>query len=277
MPFAPNLALHDVTRRVCEAYIRNHDHGLLLSGEVGCGLKTIANALAKGLNRESDGVLCIEPEEDKDISIDQIRQLYHETRAVRSTQLTVIIDDAEHMSLPAQNAFLKLLEEPPERLVFVLTSHYPHLLLETIRSRVASIEVRRISEDDSRQLITNTGINDATTISQLMFLSEGRPAGLLKLIADASYFEHRATIMRSAREIIQGSPYQRLTGLKDAMSDRDKAIEIVSTIGDLVAYGAKKGLSQQAVRQLNAISNTIDKLHANANVRLQLLALALSL
>ena len=49
-----------------------------------------ATGLAQALNTEHDGTIFIEPLDDKDISIEQIRQLYHDTRAVRNHQLTVI-------------------------------------------------------------------------------------------------------------------------------------------------------------------------------------------
>ena len=277
MTFAPELVLHDVTRQLCAAFIRDHDHGLLLHGGDGCGLRTLATVLAQALNTEHDGTSFIEPLDDKDITIEQIRQLYHDTRAVRNHQLSVIINDAERMSVPAQNAFLKLLEEPPARVVFILTSHSPQLLLETIRSRVSSIEVRPISAEASRQLITSAGVTDATTISQLLFLARGKPAGLLKLIALPDYFAHRAETMRVARSIVQSSTYQRLILLREAMGERERALEIVQTIGDVIQFGMKKAPTAHTADQLGVISRTIDHLKANANVRVQLLLLALAL
>lgn len=276
MAFAPNFVLHKVTRQLCEAYLKDPTTGLLLYGDNGCGLQSLAHELAVALNPNPDGILSVTPEEGKDITIDQIRQLYHDTRAKRERHLSVIIDDAETMSVPAQNAFLKLLEEPPERVVFILTSHVPNILLATIRSRVSSIEVRSISEDDSRTLIRDHGVTDATNESQLLFLASGKPAGLLKLINDPEYFASRAETIRVARRIIGGSAYERLIILNTA-NDRDKALEIVHTLGDVITFTMKKSASEHSAGQLDVIANTIDNLQANANVRLQLLSLALSL
>ncbi len=66
-----------------------------------------------------------------------------------------IVGDAERMvpqasSPDAANAFLKLLEEPPANTTFILTSSEPASLLPTIRSRVISFRVSRLTDDDVR-------------------------------------------------------------------------------------------------------------------------------
>lgn len=277
MPFAPEIALHQITRQLCVAFIREPQTGLLLHGANGSGLLTIASGIAEALNEQPDAMRIITSEDGKDISIDQIRQLYHDTRSSRHNHLTIIIDDADRMSLPAQNAFLKLLEEPPAHVVFVLTTHSPQLLLPTIHSRVATIEVRALSRHDTERFITEKGIDDPTRRVQLMFLSSGRPAGLVKLIEDEEYFTQRSEMIRVARNVVTGSTYQRLVALKDVMNDRDSAIETVQTIGHIVTYSDKKSHGARTANHMAVIAETIDKLQANANVRLQLLNLALHL
>jgi DNA polymerase III subunit delta' len=71
-----------------------------------------------------------------------------------------IIGDAERMvpqegSEQAANAFLKLLEEPPADTTIVLTSSEPGALLPTIRSRVVSVRVPPVSQNDVRAFLTN--------------------------------------------------------------------------------------------------------------------------
>ncbi|MGB3023481.1 MAG: AAA family ATPase [Candidatus Saccharimonadales bacterium] len=277
MTFAPDLVLHDITRRRCEAFVADPHNGLLLYGSFGCGLLTLAQAIARALSNEPGAMMVVQGSEGKDIAIEQIRQLYHDTRAKRSGRLTVIIDDAERMSVPAQNSFLKLLEEPPENVVFIVATHSPQLLLPTIRSRIAAIEVRPISRSVSLSMIEEHGINDAMTQSQLLFLAGGRPAGLMKLLDDPDYFSVRADVTRQARSVLQASTYQRLIGMKVAMGDRATALELVTTMGNIISYGIAKQPSDRSAHQLDIIASTIDQLQSNANVRLQLLHLALAL
>ena len=68
----------------------------------------------------------------------------------------------ERMNVSFANKILKLLEEPPTRTVFLLVSEEPQKLLETIRSRVQRIDVKRISDEAVKAaLVTKRGLDDA--------------------------------------------------------------------------------------------------------------------
>ena len=68
---------------------------------------------------------------------------------------------AERMNVECLNKLLKLLEEPPQKTVFLLVSEAPGQLLETIRSRVQRFDVRRISDEDIEQALTQSRGIDA--------------------------------------------------------------------------------------------------------------------
>ena len=68
----------------------------------------------------------------------------------------------ERMNVAFANKILKLLEEPPSQTVFILVSEEPQKLLETIRSRVQRIDVRRISDEAVKNaLMTKRGLDEA--------------------------------------------------------------------------------------------------------------------
>ncbi len=68
----------------------------------------------------------------------------------------------ERMNVAFANKILKLLEEPPSQTVFLLVSEEPQKLLETIRSRVQRIDVKRISDEAVKAaLVTKRGLDDA--------------------------------------------------------------------------------------------------------------------
>ena len=76
----------------------------------------------------------------------------------------------ERMNIACANKLLKLIEEPPQQTVFIMISEEPDKLLETIRSRVQRIDVKRIdSESISKALVEKQGIGeeDARRISRL--------------------------------------------------------------------------------------------------------------
>ena len=67
----------------------------------------------------------------------------------------------ERMNIPCANKLLKLIEEPPQQTVFLMCCEEPDKLLETIRSRVQRIDVKRIPEDILQQaLIERRGIDE---------------------------------------------------------------------------------------------------------------------
>lgn len=66
----------------------------------------------------------------------------------------------ERMNIECANKILKLLEEPPSQTVFIMVCEEPDRLLDTIRSRVQRIDVKRIADDDVRQaLIERRGLS----------------------------------------------------------------------------------------------------------------------
>ena len=76
----------------------------------------------------------------------------------------------ERMNIECANKLLKLIEEPPQQTVFIMVCEEPDKLLETIRSRVQRIDIRRTDNEDIRQaLITQRGIDEeaAFRISRL--------------------------------------------------------------------------------------------------------------
>lgn len=277
MSFAAELSLHHTTRRLCTAFIDDPHGSVLLYGGEGCGLLTLARAIGRQLDNQPENTMVITADNSADITIDQIRQLYHDTRSARTDHLTVVIDDADRMNVPAQNAFLKLLEEPPSHVVFVMTSHAPHLLLPTIRSRVAAIEVRPISAEASRNMLQHLGVDDPTRQSQIMFLASGRPAGIAALVQDETHFQQRADLIRFARNVLQSTMYQRIIDLASVGNDRTAAIETMQTLGRIVQHNLPHASAASSAARLNTIADAIEHLQSNANVKLQLLTVALQL
>ncbi|MBR5429491.1 MAG: hypothetical protein IK116_03070 [Firmicutes bacterium] len=97
-------------------------------------------------NIHPDVITIGRPEDDKgrkkrEIGVEQIRQLSRDAVVLpnEAERKVYIIEDADKMNLPAQNAALKLLEEPPRGVMFLLCVENAQLLLPTVRSRCAEI------------------------------------------------------------------------------------------------------------------------------------------
>ncbi len=77
------------------------------------------------------------PDEKNKIGIEEIRNLRDELALKQTNDITIVINQAEKMNIQAQNAFLKLLEEPPENCHIVFFVNSISTLLQTIMSRAA--------------------------------------------------------------------------------------------------------------------------------------------
>ncbi len=275
MTFAPNLVIHPTSRRLLANFVVSPGHGLTLHGEKGVGLTTIAREIARSIN-PTDATLVIDTIDGKDISIEQIRELYTLTRSVESVGRTVILDNAERLSLPAQNAFLKLLEEPPAHVHFILVAHELKTLLPTISSRCETIEVRLVTRNDFDDFLQSFGL-DSLRCKQVAFLAAGRPALAKRLIDDDELFNRLADVTKDAREFIAASSYDRLLIAGKYTKHRDEAIMFAATVGSLLTIMLQKKPTQIMAQQSVYVSECIDSLYDNSNIRLQLVRLATAL
>jgi len=263
-----NLAIHPSAKHLIDSYVAHPSQGLLLSGPVGIGTATVAQSLATALHARPDDIHWIRPDDKQTISIDVIRPLYRLSRTVYDSPRVIIIDDAESMGSPAQNALLKLLEEPTEQTYFILTSHEPQLLLTTITSRVQRIELRPVNEVLSKQLLTKQGTDPAAQ-TKMLFMAQGLPAELTRLSADGEYFAAQAVIVTTARTLLQSGQYDRLVAIRD-IKTRPQALELVTMIGQLLEFSILRQKRTDLADALDVIETVNARLYANGNVKIQL-------
>ncbi|OGD88675.1 hypothetical protein A3D81_00265 [Candidatus Curtissbacteria bacterium RIFCSPHIGHO2_02_FULL_40_17] len=124
-------------------------------------IQKITDKLKLNINKPSVDLLVIEPEagltlaKEKHISIDQIRRLkqnlYH--KPIHLPLKVIIIKKAQRLTQEAQNALLKILEEPPRHAIIIMLSSDKKSLLETIISRVITIQAKQdIEKCASKQI-----------------------------------------------------------------------------------------------------------------------------
>lgn len=250
-------------------------HAVLLVGQRGVGLSTIAKSIAK-----IDLAGFIEPFDSKEmvnretgtISVEAIRRLYDQTRTKHTGRQVIIIDDADRMSLGAQAAFLKLLEEPNDGIHFILTSHSPQLLLPTVRSRLQIITIDPITNEQTRQLLLDLTVTDTKTKTQLEYLAAGLPAELMRLAHDEGYFQHRAEIMADTRALMTGSLYQRLVVVNKYQKERSKSLQLIDGAITVSRRTLSAKPQSNVTHQLESLLRAREKIEANCSARLQLMA-----
>lgn len=171
------------------------NHAYMFEGIDGIGKKKLSQELAKILldteNVESTpDYINIHPDGNS-IKISQIRKLQTDIIVKPHKQYKIyIINQAESMTIEAQNALLKTLEEPPEYAIIILITSNKESLLDTIKSRCEIIKFLPISIVDLNNYLITKGI-DKNRAQLLSTFARGSIEKAIELSESADF-----TIMR---------------------------------------------------------------------------------
>jgi DNA polymerase III subunit delta' len=161
-------------------------HALLFTGPQGVGKMKVTQAVAAELLQaplaKSPDYMLIAPE-GTNIKIDQIRALQHQALLppYGGRRRVCILEEAERMTEQAANSLLKLLEEPPAYMVFILVASTAAPLLPTIVSRCRVIRFQSLPHDLLAQALVarGFGVADADLAARLSGGRLGRALSLL--------------------------------------------------------------------------------------------------
>lgn len=121
----------------------------------------------------------------QDILVGEVRLMkdYFSLTAADGGRRVAIVDAADEMNPQAANALLKLLEEPPEKVTFLLISHQPFRLLPTIRSRCRTLRLRTLDSADLTAALqaAGGGADDPVALADLAGGSVGAAIRLTNL------------------------------------------------------------------------------------------------
>ncbi len=266
-----DLLLHDQTNLYLQALLNDPPHALLVTGVNGIGKYSIAVEWGKQITPHVESV---QPDEKGTISIDTVRELYRRTRSKRTEHQVIIIDHAEAMGTDAQNAFLKLLEEPRQGVTFVLTAPSQDSLLPTIISRMQSIQINAMpaSKLQAWAKQVKPGVNDQE-LAQALFVAQGRPATLKAMLTEEGDFEKRKQIMQTAKQLLSATKYERLSQVNNLVKDRLELISTLEAMSHMVKLQLQKGATANLIRLADGLQDCLARLAQNANPRAQLLRL----
>ncbi len=269
-----SLIYNPETKQLLKKIQGSLPHALLLEGQDGAGLYTIAANLGgitvAALIQPTDAEGNIDTSSKGIIRLTQIHELHSLTKGKAREMRVFIIDDADRMNLQAQNAFLKLLEEPVANIHFILTAHRSHVLLPTVLSRVQRLRVAPISTLESQHLIKKLGISDPRRAQQLLFIADGRPAELVRLAVNDKYFSEQASLMNDARTLISGTQAERMILIAQYYSDRAKSLQLLQSAKTIVSFSLTKNPSHDLISLIDHLATTYERVQANGSIRLQL-------
>ena len=242
-----------VTKTLANAINSNRvAHAYIFSGVRGVGKTTTARILAKALNcvkgptAEPDGTcdFCreisagssldvLEIDAASNRGIDQIRELREMVRyaPASSRYKVVILDEAHQLTDEASNALLKTLEEPPERVVFILATTRAEDLVETIKSRAQLFQFRALSFKEISEEIERIAREEKLTIESgavavLARAAEGSLRDGLSLLEQAISYSGDAITDEQVRELLGVVAESVLDNLVEAISQQSAELAL---------------------------------------------------
>lgn len=166
----------------------------------GCGVCSVCTRIEKEIHPD---VTIIRPTgKTRLISVDTIEEVNKtaQYRPYESNRRFIIFEDAERIGIPAQNHFLKTLEEPVSETTFILLSSNPGLILPTIRSRCQPIRFQRLRLETVTQIVMRIREIPKETAYLIALLSQGQVSKSLEIIDS----DKRTLTMELFRQLAQG-------------------------------------------------------------------------
>ena len=183
-------------------------HAYIIEGAEGSGRHTLIKELLKAMACESDNAPCgkcgycmrldndvcvdvhiIKAAEGKtELTVDLIRGIYDSVGLMPADIpfKAYIIEDGDKMNRSAQNAFLKLFEEPPEDVYFFIITTDAQALLPTVRSRALIIRTERLDRDQMKTVLDKKGIPEGKKREDAIALANGSAGEAMRIYEDGA-------------------------------------------------------------------------------------------
>jgi len=309
-------------------------HAYLLIGPPHTGKMTLALNLAQALNCEADNPPCgecpscqkiasgkhadvqiisltsvensAEAKSRTEISIDQIRQIQHSASLppFEGKYKVFIIDGAELLSNEAANSLLKTLEEPEDRVIFILLTTEERLLPATVISRCQRLELSPLAASETETALTTRWNIEPEQAKLLARLSHRRLGWAVSAALDTSLLQQRAEKIDGLLTTLDADYDERFayaTQLANQFSQKREAVQETLDLwldwwrdlmltktgcGDAITnvdfkttlVKMAEGYSlAQITTSINSIQATEKQLRQNANPRLALEVLMLDI
>ncbi len=244
-------------------------HAYLLSGPSHVGKKTLAIELAQALNCQAPNPPCgncrscrhiaegkhpdvifvnLElsaelsrnsttedvPSRTK-IGIDCVKELQHLANlpAYEGKYKVFIFEEAANLSIEASNRLLKILEEPPIRVIWLLISAEELRLLPTIVSRCQQLKLKPMNNDELKYMLMDDHGVEVERAGFLARLSRGCPGWAISALVDNNILERRSKDIDTFTSLMNAGVEQRFTYVKKTVAelsgDREAANRVIAS------------------------------------------------
>jgi len=245
-------------------------HSYIFTGRPGSGKKLLATTYAMTLQCEKGGtepcqkcdsckkalgknhpdIIMVNHEKPGTTSIDEIREQVIHDVAVKpycSQNKIYIIPDAEMMTVQAQNALLKTIEEPPEYAVIMLLTSNADALLPTIQSRCVRLDLKVVDDSLVKQyLMERLHVPDYQAEIDASFAQ-----GSIGIARDAATSEEFSNITQNALKILKNADSMEIYELSDEIKLLSAEKQNIGDYLDIFQFWFRDVLMFKATREID--------------------------
>lgn len=269
-------------------------HAILIEGEYGTGKHTLAKHITKAIVCKGDTPPCLKCNEchlaeinshpditvisaedgKKNISVSQIRALRNDAyiKPHQAKKRIFIINNADTLNEQAQNALLKILEEPPQTVMFVLIAENKASLLDTIISRCVTLSLTPPEFSVAFDYIKKTTAFSPSLIQDALKNEKNNIGRALNLLNGKESSETETVAKQFLNLALNCDQYSMLKLVLPYSKNRIDAAEFLSDFKYLVAQKIRKSPNSSNSKPLMTIYTTIpefeDSLVTNINLNL---------
>ena len=279
------LLLHPKTSKQVVLFLQKPNSPLLILGHQGSGKLKLASSiacLALGLKSTKDlsnypyFIHVRKTQGKQDISIEAVREITRllrlKTPGKKAVRRIVLLEDSQFLSLEAQNSLLKILEEPNDGTLFMLTAPYEGSLLPTIVSRCQLISVHPVSLEQAAKFYGDQF--GTKKMESAWRLSQGSTSLLEALLNEEDSHPLKAEIER-AKSFLAVAKYQRLMATNELSKNKEEFSLFLEALAKILAALHRRAIEKNQPRQAQKLMEDrkltlglLKVLGQNANSRL---------
>ena len=212
----------------------------LFVGSQGTGKTTCARIFAKEINKGLGNP--IEMDAASNSGVEDVRNIIQQaqTKSLDSEYKVFIIDECHSISNTGWQAFLKLIEEPPAKSIFIFCTTNPEKIPKTILSRVQRFDFQRIGYEDivdrlkficDREVTGENGLVRLEALEYIAKLADGGMRDAITMLDKCLDYSAELTL-ENVVQALGVSDYSMMFDLYNAINDNDqkKVIEIVEDV-----------------------------------------------
>ena len=221
-------------------------HAHIIAGPDGIGKSIMAKMFAMKILGKTEDINYADiihyRSEKASLGIDEVRRIIEEVskKPYEGDRKVIIIHGGDKLTVQAQNAMLKTIEEPPKGVYIILLTESLELLLDTVKSRCQIYKLTPLSKNDMLKYLKSIGETDENRISAALSYAEGIPGRADRILNDEELDKLRNLIIDLLNEVNnrnENSVLEFENKLSKYKAEKDEVLNLLASfIRDIIVY-----------------------------------------